>query len=446
MKRRQFMQLSAAAGTGLLGGVNLGWAQQAYPGPYWLFIEARGGWDPTSFCDPKGRGLGPNGDINNYDQGDIGQAGNIPYAPPPDSFLPGQPNFINGLFSNQQFFDAHFQRLLVINGISYGTNSHSVGRTAAWSGTKTLDYPSLGALIANQSAPDLPLPYVASRSGESTKTKGVVPATVLSGSDLNAIREIAFPNRSNVFNGNSDYYEASTDSLIDSAVNARAQRQMANQRLDRVQSAMATQNQLMGLDSSTLSDFVNGLNSPSAPNAYVASRNRAEDLFDRAQRAFAAFEAGAAATAHIHLDGFDTHDDHDVRHYPRLMDYLGAVDNIIDDAVNRGMGDNLVIVMTSDFARTNRYNNDNGKDHWSHGSMMVWGAPGFFGGNRVVGLTNDNQVSQPINATTLQPDAGGIVLTNEYVHQALRDLAGVAGSPMVTSQFPFGEQILPIFS
>ena len=181
MKRRQFMKLSAAAGTGLLSGVNIGWAQQAYPGPYWLFIEANGGWDPTSFCDPKGRGLGPNGDINNYDQGDIGQAGNVAYAPPPDSFLPGQPNFINGLFSNQQFFDAHFQRLLVINGISYGTNSHSVGRTTAWSGTKTLDYPSLGALIANQSAPDLPLPFVASRSGEATKTKGVVPSTVVSG-------------------------------------------------------------------------------------------------------------------------------------------------------------------------------------------------------------------------------------------------------------------------
>ena len=222
---------------------------------------------------------------------------------------------------------------------------------------------------------------------------------------------------------------------------------MANQRLDRVQSAMGD-----------------------AESANVLRRVDAIGLRQRSElpvgsECLCEFQKQGAGSSSIGLSGRLRHsrlvlqprltfmsadsipmDDHDVRHYPRLMDYLGAVDNIIDDAVNRGMGDNLVVVMTSDFARTNKYNNDNGKDHWSHGSMMVWGAPGFFSGNRVVGLTDDNQVSQPINATTLQPDAGGVVLTNEYVHQALRDLAGVANNPMVTSQFPFGEQILPIFS
>ena len=84
MKRRDFMRLTATTG-GMLacGGVKLALAQQAYSGPFWLFVEARGGWDPTSFCDPKGSGLGPNGDINNYDQNDVGQIGNIRYAPPP---------------------------------------------------------------------------------------------------------------------------------------------------------------------------------------------------------------------------------------------------------------------------------------------------------------------------------------------------------------------------
>ena len=61
MKRRDFIRMTAtASGLLLCGGTRLALAQQAFSGPYWLFIEARGGWDPTSFCDPKGFGLGVN--------------------------------------------------------------------------------------------------------------------------------------------------------------------------------------------------------------------------------------------------------------------------------------------------------------------------------------------------------------------------------------------------
>ncbi len=30
-------------------------AGSAYTGTYWIFMHAGGGWDPTHFCDPKGR-------------------------------------------------------------------------------------------------------------------------------------------------------------------------------------------------------------------------------------------------------------------------------------------------------------------------------------------------------------------------------------------------------
>ena len=74
MKRRDFMRMTGTAGGMLLcGGARLALAQQSYNGPFWLFVEADGGWDPTSFCDPKGAGLGPNGDINTYDRSDIRQ-------------------------------------------------------------------------------------------------------------------------------------------------------------------------------------------------------------------------------------------------------------------------------------------------------------------------------------------------------------------------------------
>ena len=439
MKRRDFMRMTATAGGMLLcGGVRMAMAQQS-SGPFWLLVEASGGWDPTSFCDPKGFGLGVNGDINNYDANDIGQAGNIRYAPPPDSFANST------LFTNGDFFNAHFQRLCVINGINYGTNSHQVGRTASWTGTRSLNYPSIAPLVASELAGDLALPFVASTSGESSRTNGLVPRTLMSGGDLNAVREIAYPNRTNVFQSN-QYHSDTARGFIDSAAAARRQRQMAEQRLIRIQNALAEHDAARNRDVSALRDFVTALGATSSPNSYVDSRSQARSLFNQAQTAFAAFESGAAGAAQIRIGGFDTHDDHDARHYPRLMDYLAGVDNIITDAVARGIGDNLIIVMGSDFARTNKYNNDNGKDHWSHTSMMVWAAPQFIGGNKVVGATDDLQISERLNPSTLALDNNGVELTPEYIHQALRNLAGIDQNPAVTGNFPFAQPVLPIFS
>ena len=441
MKRRDFLRLAAtSSGMLLCGGVRLAQAQQAYSGPFWLLVEARGGWDPTSFCDPKGFGLGPNGDINNYDQNDIRQIGNIRYAPPPDSFA----NDTN-LFSNRDFFEAHYQKLVVINGINHGTNGHTAGRTASWTGSLARNYPSIAALIASENAGDLSLPFVATRSGAIARTNGLVPATLVTPGDLNALREVAYPNRVNT-GQTTQYNSNSAQALIEGAVAARRLRQLNAQRLARLQRALSEHNASRNRDVSTLRGFVDAMSSPSAPNGYVNSSSRARALFQNAQIAFAAFESGAAATAQVTMRGFDTHGNHDADHYPRLMDLFAAVDNIISDANARGIGDRLIIVMSSDFGRTNKYNSDNGKDHWPHGSTMVWGDSRYFAGNRVVGATDDLHRSLKVNTSTLQQDNNGVELTPEYIHQALRRLAGIDQNPSVTSNFPFTEGVLPIFA
>ena len=144
--------------------------------------------------------------------------------------------------------------------------------------------------------------------------------------------------------------------------------------------------------------------------------------------------------------GFDTHQNHDQRHYPRLMDLFAAVDNIISDAMARGIGNRLIIVMASDFARTNTYNVNGGKDHWPHTSMMFWGAPAHLQGNRVIGATNNMQRSRRVNPNTLSLDPNGIQMTPEYIHQSIRKLAGIEQNPSVTANFPFAERALPLFA
>jgi len=214
----------------------------------------------------------------------------------------------------------------------------------------------------------------------------------------------------------------------------------------RLQAALGEHDASWNRNVSTLRDFVEAMGSPNAPNSYVNSRSLAKRMFENAQTAFAAFESGAAATAQVTIVGFDTHHNHDADHYPLLMDLFAAVDNIISDANARGIGDRLIIVMGSDFGRTNKLNSENGKDHWPHTSMMVWGDSRYFTGNRVVGATDNQHRSVKVSTSTLQPDNNGVELTPEYVHQSLRRLAGIDQNPSVTSNFPFGQSVLPIFS
>ena len=113
MNRRDFLKLSALSGVGLglpLLPKPVMASTEPFAGPYVIMVNAIGGWDPTSFCDPKGMQsemeLNP---VNtNYFSGDIAMAGNIPYAP---------------IGYNQTFFEKNHQRLLIMNGIDVGTNS-----------------------------------------------------------------------------------------------------------------------------------------------------------------------------------------------------------------------------------------------------------------------------------------------------------------------------------
>ena len=64
-------------------GLREGSASQAkYPGPFWIMVNAGGGWDPTITFDPKGGKQGDRTTVNqSYAAGEITSSGNIPHAP-----------------------------------------------------------------------------------------------------------------------------------------------------------------------------------------------------------------------------------------------------------------------------------------------------------------------------------------------------------------------------
>ena len=133
MKRRHLLKAFMAAGAAV-SGFRLPLVRAAdYRGKLFVFVQADGGWDPTSFCDPKDNTPGEPV-INHWAERDeVRQVGRIRYAP---------------FAHNEAFFRKYHRRMLVINGVDAQTNSHTVGIVHNWSGRNAEGYPTTTALLA----------------------------------------------------------------------------------------------------------------------------------------------------------------------------------------------------------------------------------------------------------------------------------------------------------
>ena len=173
MNRRGFLKRLLAAG--VHSGFCVPIADAAdYYGKLFVFVQADGGWDPTSLCDPKVSIPGEPA-INHWaERGDVRRAGNIRYAP---------------FGNNTAFFDKYCQRMLVVNGVDAQTNSHSVGIVHNWSGRIAEGYPTTTALLAAQNGAGLSMPYLS--FGGFSNTLGVTVFTRLNNPE--EIRNVARP-------------------------------------------------------------------------------------------------------------------------------------------------------------------------------------------------------------------------------------------------------------
>ncbi|MFN3161945.1 MAG: DUF1501 domain-containing protein [Pseudohongiellaceae bacterium] len=428
MYRRQFLKYLASSGLGLSVPFGIGTASAATPERFWVLVNAGGGWDPTYFIDPKGDtpradGRGP---VNRYPASSIAMAGNIPYptvypedADQPDANHPGR-------FNN--FFPRHADHLLVINGIDTQTNNHDAGSRFIWSGRIEEGYPSFGALAAAATAPSEPLSFIS--NGGFDNTAGLVaPARIGEGE---VFQQLAFPNAERPWEEaekRSPYFDESIYARIQQARNARLERQLARaslplqrKQLNELRMARVGDNNLNRLVSLLPDDVSSGLEG-------------------QAEVAVAAFSAGIAVSANMHMGGFDTHGNHDQNHARRLTQLLEGVDHLWNQIESAGLQDRVTVLVGSDFGRTPFYNDGNGKDHWNVTSMMAMGAG--VRGNRVIGSTDAHVQAQPINPQTLAVDPNGIILTPEHMHVALRQLAGIG--PDLNNQFGIQETALNLF-
>ena len=414
MNRRDFLKLAGLAGltvipgSSAIGGGGIGrppLTPLAYEGPFWIFVNAGGGWDPTSLCDPKGASSMDDPDpMNNYLTSDILTAGNISYAP------------VGG---NQAFFDKYYQDLLIINGLDMQTNGHDSGARHTWSGRLVEGFPSLAALIAATAGPELPMSYLS--FGGYDLTAGLVALT--RSGNTNALGRIAYPDRVDPNDAENRFHSVRAEELIQQTRDGRRATQELSASLPTERAAM-----------SAMFTATDGANELKLLQEYLPDMLDPNNAIRRqAQVALAAYRAGICVSCNLSVGGFDTHGDHDNLHIPRLQSLLEGVDGIMIEAEMQGVADNIIVVVGSDFGRTPGYNANNGKDHWSVTSMMLMGKG--ITGNRVIGATTDRHQPLTVDPGSLSVSEGGIRIEPQHVHYELRKLAGIADGPFA-SMFP----------
>ncbi|MCP4504019.1 MAG: DUF1501 domain-containing protein [Deltaproteobacteria bacterium] len=429
MQRRDFVKLAGLTGLTLaspFGWQNMSRAQAAttYDGKFFALVNASGGWDPTSFCDPKGQISEEEENPMNksYFRDDIQTAGNIPYAPvgiTDDSHM-----------SNADFFTKFSSSLLVVNGVDTSTNGHDSGLRHVWSGKLAEGHPAFGALVAADKARAAPMAFIS--NGGYDLTQGLVAPTRAGNTSVFA--RVAFPHRMDTNNDEVLYHTQGTIDRIKAAQADRLERAMAKQQLPRRMAAL-----------NTLHVARSGENEIAKLTEFLPEQldNGANRLRRQAQLALASYKAGITVAATLSTGGFDTHGNHDASHIPNLCRIWDGVNFLMEEAERLNIVDKIVVVIGSDFGRTPGYNDSNGKDHWSISSMMMMG-PGIRG-NRVIGATDERHHPKTINPSTLAVDDLGIRITPGQVHLQLRKLAEVNGTEL-DAAYPLREDDLDLFT
>jgi uncharacterized protein (DUF1501 family) len=404
MERRDFLKLCSLAGLGVVGSTLPAGEPTALAagGTFWVLVHAVGGWDTTLLFDPKGNGVNSEGFAVNdgFGAGEILTAGNIAYAP---------------IGNNKAFFDRFYQQLLVVRGIDCETNGHDSGQRNTWSGRLNDGTPAFGALLAAVAAAGKPMSFIT--NGGYDYTGGVVAPTRL-GNNIDSLQALMYPNRINPQQQDGPtYHTEATYARIAEARRARIERQQAAQHLPRIDEAMSLlyTSRLGMADLKKLGEYL--------PDDLGNGMRR------QAAIAVAAYKSGLSQVANLSLGGFDSHGNNDAQQEQQLTQLLQGVMDLYDIAETLGVADELVVVMGSDFGRTPKYNEGNGKDHWSVGGMMLMGKG--IQGNRVIGETTDGVRHKKIDPKTLAPSEGGIALKNGHVHRWLRKISAIESSDVV---------------
>ena len=309
--RRDFLKLCGQAGLGLavpFGTPTLlqGKSKEPdpYEGPYYVVFNASGGWDTTYLMDPKGVN-----EINRlYKESDIRTHGK-------HKFAPTATHIENGM-SNEAFFKAYGDELLVFNGLDYSINNHSpCKRYMATGKLDSLAYPTFAALVAACRGPEIPLAFLT--FGNYSATGNLVPMARIP--YLSSLKLIA---NADSIQGISrlPYHDDFAQDLIEKAFNDRSKAPLAKPQLPRTTRA---QSMLYAAQS----------NSKALKRAtpFIKDKVPKGRLPQQSEIALSCFKAGVCVSANITIGQFDSHANNDHDQMNLIPEFLAGIDYLVSD-------------------------------------------------------------------------------------------------------------------
>jgi hypothetical protein len=156
-------------------------------------------------------------------------------------------------------------------------------------------------------------------------------------------------------------------------------------------------------------------------------------------------EAGCGFVT-VHSAGWDMHADINNPGIIGGMEMLGrsldkAVSAFLDDVADRGLSDQILLVITGDFGRTPMINKNGGRDHWSKLSTLAFAGGGLKMG-QVIGQSApgaDVPASDPVST----PELMATLMHALFDVGQLRLAAGLP--PELTQRIESGHPIAPLF-
>ena len=390
LSRRGFLTSAAALlGTPLLMGLG-GQSSRRL-----LLINVEGGWDPTFALDSKldiPHIQGPKPDVTG-----IGMDRELVHTFGDNQviqFNPSRrPNVAN-------LFHSYGPAICVINGLWVGAVTHEGGRVRLLTGTDDRSLPDLATMVGVERGIDTPIATVdfsglarfgvytpmSARFGRSDQLSGLLdPASRMEPTIHSEYRGVSLPDEDR--QAMLEYLMASreVDTLagLDRGKTLASDRMEALERSERLRQARIR---------------------PGAPPT---------TLRGQLQMAMELFETGACQSVTVQTNSsWDRHSGAGALH-----DLWNATAEdlhyLIGELRRRNLDESVTVAVLSEMGRSPLRNDADGTDHWPHTSAMLFGA-GIAGG-RMLGATDDELLSQPVDFQTGNVDPQGKVLRPEHL-------------------------------
>jgi len=309
------------------------------------------------------------------------------------------------------------QDLLVVRGLAMGTTSHMAGSvymdTGILSNAGNVNAASIPSIVASES--NATIPIIQLNGGDAPQTdRGTTNVSVVRANNLRLYRGM-YPSEEDLER------KTSVLNYLRDSIGSLEERVGTNDRLTALASAESKIRAQFEANVAAKLEISNEELTAFTTGAPTGMNNGTAESFALASKLI---NNEICNCVNIGMGGFDTHQNQSARLQPTLESFDFLMGRLVESLRAANKLDNTVIVVYSDFGRTPKVNNSNGRDHWPTGGALMIG--GRIDGGRAVGITDSDlnaaELINPNTGLTTTDSAVGVQLNPTHLGGAVLNL------------------------